>query len=91
MGRPKKKVVESQGDETTKIEPTKVKEVKNEKTEVVRELRRGTEFLVVKDGKDVYMTKAVLDVAIKRNMHSIVIPKGSPYVISQTSNCKDCG
>jgi hypothetical protein len=91
MGRPKK-VVESPGDEITKQEPTKVKEVKIEKT-AVKELpldKDGT-YLAKVDGVDSYWTRPQLNIMFQRNSHSVKIPKGSKYVAPTNSKCTDCG
>ena len=91
MARPKKKVVDAQGDETTKQE-TKVKEVKIKKSEPkVMPLKKDGTFLVSVNGVDNYFTRVQLNVMFQRNSHTIKIPKGSEYTAPANSNCTDCG
>ncbi|MFY0654982.1 MAG: hypothetical protein JXQ96_23325 [Cyclobacteriaceae bacterium] len=92
MGRPRKKVVELQGDEITKQEPTKVKEVKIKKT-IVEDmpLKKDGSFLASVNGADSYWTRSQLNIMFQRNSHSVKIPKGSEYTAPLNSECKDCG
>ena len=90
MGRPKKQVVESPGEEATK--QTKVTEVKIEKTEPKKmPLEEKGTFLVIVSGVSRYYTKGQLDVMFQRNSHSLEIPKGSAYVAPKNHKCTSCG
>ena len=90
MARPKK-VAESLGDEPTKqAETTKLVTVKVEPAKE-QELKVGDTFLVYVNGAAKYWTRTVLNVAIRRKVGDIQIPKGSPYQAPLDTNCVDCG
>jgi hypothetical protein len=100
------KVVETQGVEATKEDTiettTKVDEVEAVETQVVsakveptpskgKELQKGGAFLVIVEGAEEWWSKSMLDIAFKRNSHSIEIPKGSNYIAPANSKCENCG
>ena len=92
MGKPEK-AAEPQGDKVAKQEKvqTRMKSVKV-KDEVIeqRPLKKGDQFLFIKDGEDVYYTRAVANVVFQRNSASMEIPKGSEYIPPKGSKCKGC-
>jgi ribosomal protein S4E len=104
MARPKRKVVEAQGVDTTTIdkEPVEIKPVKEDETPIKvvkveevkiepRPLKKGDTFLFIKDGMDVYYTRSTANVIFQRNSASMVIPKGSQYIPPKGSKCDGCG
>ena len=71
---------------------TPVKEVKLKESKIdPRPKRKGDTFLFIKDGNDVYLTRAVANVLFQRNTSSVVIPKGSEYIPPKGSKCDGCG
>ena len=89
-----KQVAEPQGEIATKQvkEPTTIKSVKV--ADVVIEqspLRKGDQFLFVKDGEEVYYTRSVANVIFQRNSAVMEIPKCSEYIPPKGSKCKNCG
>ena len=95
MGRPKKKVEEVQGTESTKEVKVETKVTKAEVKPVQVEekpLKDKDLYLVKVGGVDRYMTKAQVRVSMQRRDLDIVIPKGSPLVVNvPQEDCKDCG
>ena len=92
----KNKVVQTQGVKATKeIEPelTPVTEVKVKTVEPQETpLKKGDTFLVKVNGADMYWTKTIIDIAFKRNSHTIEIPKGSSYTPPVgVETCVNCG
>lgn len=53
-------------------------------------LRVGDSFLFIKGGREVYLTRTVANVLIKRNSDSLIIPKNSPYIPPTGSDCDGC-
>jgi hypothetical protein len=53
-------------------------------------LKKGDEYLFIKNGKEVYMTLSVAYAQFTRNPEMIVIPKGSEYVPPQGAECDGC-
>lgn len=100
MARPKgskNKAEDAQGVEQAKIPEKEAEQtpMKSVKVEVVktdpRPLRKGDEFLFIKDGRDVYYTRSTANVIFQRNSNSMVIPKGSEYIPPKGSKCQGCG
>ncbi len=80
-------VVKEKKEKPTPIKTVKVEEVKQDP----RPLKKGDTFLFIKDGRDVYYTRAVANVIFQRNSASMVIPKGSAYIPPKGSKCDGCG
>jgi hypothetical protein len=99
MARPKgstNKAKEAQGVEVAKeaevttVEETKTVEVKVKPIEKKVDTRRGGHVAIV-DGAEVYWSKTLLDIAFRRNSHTIEIPKGSDYIPPVDAKCENCG
>lgn len=91
MTKPKKANSAESVKIATKPEPTPIVKVKvKEVKESLRPLKKGDAFLFVKDGRDVYYTRAVANVIFQRNSASMVIPKNSPYIPPVGSKCDGC-
>ena len=84
MGRPRKVVTESQGDEVTKETVVKVKKVQPPKE---KELKVNDTYLVEVDGSEQYMTRSVITVALTRGIPDIKVPKGSPFIMPKNAKC----
>ena len=112
-GRPKKNPEQpmetalNNAPEVKTEETVEIKKVSNPKVDpkpdnpLYREDGGIREYLVIKDGHEVYYTAATLEVVLKTSMAnndperpiSFEIPKGSPYVIPEElkGGCKGCG
>lgn len=94
MAAPKKRAAKSKVDKTAPAkqkEQTEIQSVKvEEKKKDLLPLKRGDEFLFIKNGEPVYYTRSAARVLFMRNTASLVIPKGSEFVPPQGSKCDGC-